>query len=82
MRQVTSGRVGERLVALVIAAALAFNYPLLYLFSEGGLLFGLPLLVVYLFLTWLIVIVLAALLMERGPAPSRGDESPAATPDD
>ncbi len=55
----------ERLVALVFGAALAFNYPLLYLFAEGGVVFGLPLLVVYLFLSWLIVIVLTALLMER-----------------
>ena len=58
-------RTRDRLLALVAGAALAFNYPLLYLFADGGMLFGWPLLVVYLFATWLIVIVMTALLMER-----------------
>jgi len=61
----TGNRTRERLLALVAGATLAFNYPLLYLFAEGGMLFGWPLLVVYLFLSWLIVIVMTALLMER-----------------
>ncbi len=65
----SGNRTRERLLALVAGAALAFNYPLLYLFAEGGMLFGWPLLVVYLFLTWLIVIVMTALLMERKPSP-------------
>ena len=66
----TGNRTRDRLLALVAGALLAFNYPLLYLFAEGGTLFGWPLLVVYLFATWLIVIVMTALLMERRPRPS------------
>lgn len=81
----TEARDGERLVALVAAAAFAFNYPLLLLFSTGGLLLGIPLLVVYLFVTWLVVIVATALLMERRRAPPRENGTPAqakASPDD
>ncbi len=66
----------ERLLALVVAAALAFNYPLLYLFADGGTLFGWPLLVVYLFSSWLMVIVLTALLMERGSSRRADASSP------
>ena len=54
----------ERLIALVIAGAFAFNYPLMYLFSSHGLLFGIPVLYLYLFLTWGLFIALAAATME------------------
>ena len=65
----TGSRTRDRLLALVAGAVIAFNYPLLYLFAEGGTLFGWPLLVVYLFAAWLIVIVMTALLMERKYSP-------------
>ncbi len=66
----------ERLVTLIIGAALAFNYPLLYLFADGGTVLGIPLLFLYLFLTWLMVIVLTALLMERRSPPVAGGAAP------
>lgn len=73
------GRESERLIALVAGAAFAFNYPLLSLFSADGTLLGIPLLFVYLFCSWLTVIVLTALLMERRSAgPGSGDGSPEA----
>lgn len=67
----------DRLVALAVVAALAFNYPFLFLFSQHGLLFGIPLFYFYLFVAWALLIVLAALVMERsaqreGPRPGRG----------
>ncbi len=69
----------ERLVALAVGAALAFNYPFLYLFAKGGNLLGIPLLFVYLFLTWLVVIVLTALVMERRSPPVAGGPAPEGT---
>lgn len=53
----------ERLVALVVLGALALNYPLVALFSHVRLLFGIPLLYLYLFVTWLVLIVLVARAM-------------------
>lgn len=47
-----------RLVALFLSALLLFNYPLLSLFNHDHLLFGIPLLYLYLFFAWLIVILL------------------------
>jgi len=53
----------ERLVALVVLGVLALNYPLVALFSHVRLLFGIPLLYLYLFVTWLVLIVLVARAM-------------------
>lgn len=50
----------ERLVALVVLGILALNYPLVALFSHARLVLGIPLLYLYLFLAWLVVIVLVA----------------------
>lgn len=50
----------ERLVALVALTVVAFNYPLVALFSHVHLLFGIPLLYLYLFVAWLAVIALVA----------------------
>ena len=61
----------ERLVALVIAAAVALNYPLLYLFSGEWLLFGIPVLYLYLFTMWAIIIGVVALITERFPIDDR-----------
>ena len=54
----------DRLVALFLIAAVAFNPPLLRVFGAGGTLFGWPLLYVYILGVWLGVIVLAALWLE------------------
>ena len=55
----------ERLVALVILAALLFTPPLILLADRTGE--GLSWLAAYLFVTWGLVIGLAAWLLERGP---------------
>ncbi|ABI56021.1 hypothetical protein ACN2MM_03930 [Alkalilimnicola ehrlichii MLHE-1] len=64
----------ERIVALALLAALLFNYPLLSLFARDGWVFGLPVLYVYLFLSWLLIILLTGLVLYRRPrAGSRQD---------
>lgn len=59
-----SERSSDRLLALVLGGVLALNYPLMSLFGDASLLFGVPILYLYLFVVWSAFIVLAALLME------------------
>ena len=54
----------ERLVVLAVIGVLALNYPALSLFAHGGLLFGIPVLYLYLFLVWAGLIALAAAIIE------------------
>jgi hypothetical protein len=55
----------QRLVALFMLGCLLMTYPLLALFNRGGSVFGLPLLYVYLFGAWALLIVLMALAVTR-----------------
>ncbi len=55
----------ERLRALAIAGALALNYPLLFLFGDGVLVYGIPVLYLYLFLAWGVFIFLCAAIMNH-----------------
>ena len=59
---------GQRLVALFLLGCMLFNYPLLNLFSNGGEVFGIPLLYVYFFGVWAALIGLMALVVQM-----RGD---------
>jgi hypothetical protein len=59
---------GQRLVALFLLGCLLFNYPLLNLFAREGEVFGVPLLYVYVFSVWALLITLIALVLEM-----RGD---------
>jgi hypothetical protein len=70
------GLTTQRLLALFAAGVLLFNFPLLRLFEQDRLLFGLPLLPTALFIAWAVLIVLLALLLE----PERGDDDPDAGP--
>ena len=54
-----------RLVALFLAGALAFNYPLLALFDRAVIVLGIPVLYVYIFCAWALLIGLLALVIER-----------------
>jgi hypothetical protein len=56
-------RIGERLVGVALAGAVALNYPLLYLFSGSGTVFGIPSLYLYLFLVWAALIGFMAAIM-------------------
>ena len=56
---------GQRLVAIVLLGCVLFNYPVLSLFSKPGALFGIPLLYLYIFAVWALLIGLTAWLIER-----------------
>ena len=55
---------GQRLVALSMLGCLLFNYPLLALFNDPGVLFGIPVLYAYIFLAWGLLIFLLAVVVE------------------
>ncbi len=55
----------EYIVILFIGGALALNYPLLALFNQLLLPLGIPLLYFYIFLVWLLIIVVMALIVQK-----------------
>ena len=65
---------GERSLGLFALGLLVFNPPLLSIFSVEVMLFGLPLLYLYLFAAWAVLIALLAL--NAGPG-ARRDRKPA-----
>jgi hypothetical protein len=54
---------GQRFVAVFLFGCVAFNYPFLYLFTRGDV-FGVPLLYVYIFVAWAVVVLMLALIAE------------------
>lgn len=52
----------KRLVSLFLLGALLLNYPLLSLFNRDLMIFGIPLLYLYIFITWTLVIFLGGLI--------------------
>lgn len=57
---------GQRLIAVFIVGGLLFNYPLLSLFDRPQVLFlDAPLVFVYLFVVWALLIALLAWVVER-----------------
>ncbi len=60
------GLSGQRMVGVFIAGVLLLNFPLLSLFDRPVTVFGLPLLHVYFFVTWAVLVVVAAVIVERG----------------
>lgn len=56
---------GQRLLALFVIGCLLFNFPVLSLFSTNGMVWGIPLLYIYIFLVWAGVIAVMALVIER-----------------
>ena len=56
---------GQRLIAAFLFGCLLFNYPLLYVFNSDYRLLGIPLLYVYMFAAWGLLIALTALIVER-----------------
>lgn len=55
----------QRLLGTVLCASLGFNYPLLSLASQGQLLFGLPVLYLYLFGVWILFILIVRHLVNQ-----------------
>jgi hypothetical protein len=55
---------GQRLVALFLLGCLLFNFPLLSLFTGDTRIWGIPLVYLYLFAAWGILIAAMALIIE------------------
>lgn len=62
----------ENMIILFVVGGLALNYPLLSIFDRLLLSLGIPLLYLYVFLVWLIIILLMALIAEKSWP--RGDD--------
>jgi hypothetical protein len=73
-------RRNERLIVLPLLGIIALNYPLLSLFSRVKLLFGVPVLYLYLFAVWLAFILCVALTLEKSPPPPEPGEAEAKKP--
>jgi hypothetical protein len=56
---------GPRLIALFLLGNLLFNYPLLVLFNRQDMVLGIPLLYVYVFGAWALLIVSMACVVEK-----------------
>lgn len=55
----------QRLIALFLLGNLLFNYPLLALFNRPDTLFGIPVLYLYVFGAWAVLIALSAYAVEK-----------------
>jgi len=55
----------QRLIAVFLFGLLLFNYPVLALFNRAADTFGIPVLYVYLFGAWAVLIALLARVIER-----------------
>lgn len=54
-------RTGTRLVVLALLAFGLFNYPLLHIFDVDAIVLGVPLVWLYVFVSWAVLIVLVAI---------------------
>ena len=59
-----AGPRNDRLIALFLLGVVAFAPPLVRVFGGGATLFGWPLLFIYMFLIWAVVVVLIAVDVE------------------
>jgi hypothetical protein len=73
LRRVRQSSTTAKLVGVFLLGAFLFLPPLLRVFNAGGLLAGVPLLYVYLFLAWLGLVAVMALAIEGDP-PAGFDE--------
>ena len=59
------GPVQQWLIAVFLLGTALFNYPILSLFDKSAAVLGVPLLYVYIFTAWALVIALVAWIAER-----------------
>jgi len=55
---------GQQLVALFLVGVLLFNYPLLFLFSAERMIWGIPILYIFIFVAWAVLIALITMIIE------------------
>jgi hypothetical protein len=60
-----SGITGQRLVAVFLLGCVLFNYPLLSLFNTPGEILNFPLLYIYIFGAWALLIGVMAYVIEK-----------------
>jgi hypothetical protein len=60
-----SGITGQRLAAAFLLGCVLFNYPLLSLFNTTGKILDVPLLYIYIFGAWALLIGIMACVIER-----------------
>jgi hypothetical protein len=65
-------RKGEKLISLLIVGTLLLNFPLLSVFSNKYLFLGFPILFLYLFITWGLIIGAMAFVLRDRPGRSSG----------
>jgi hypothetical protein len=58
---------GRRLVGLFLLGMLLFNFPLIYLFNRPLLISGIPILYLYLFVAWSLIVVLTLIISRAKP---------------
>jgi hypothetical protein len=61
-----SKRYSARLVGLFLLGCLLFNYPILAVFNQPAFVLGIPVLYIFIFGAWALLIALMALAVERG----------------
>ena len=67
-------RRGERLVGLLLAGIVLLNFPLLSVFSVKRLVFGIPVLFLYIFSVWILLIGIKAVVLRGRPAAPADDK--------
>lgn len=65
----------ERLVVLFLLGVMLFNPPFLFIFDSGSEINGLPLLYIYLFAAWAVLIFLMALIIQGVSLPDDSEDS-------
>jgi hypothetical protein len=60
-----SGITGQRLAAIFMMGCILLNYPVLFIFARAIDVGGVPLLYAYVFGSWLLLIALMAVVIER-----------------
>jgi len=60
-----SGITRQRLAAVFLLGCALLNYPLLSLFNKSGEIFDVPLLFIYIFAAWAVLIALMAYVIEK-----------------
>ena len=66
---------GRRLVGLFLFGVLLFNFPLLYLFNRPVLVLGIPVLYLYLFAVWSLLILLMLIISHSRPGKTLPDDT-------
>ncbi len=70
-----------RFVGLFLLSSILFSYPVLTLFNINEFVFGIPLFYLYLFISWLTVIVLTMLCTKVNERARFRDSAPTKDPD-